>query len=91
MATGSMKGFALGREGAGIVRRIGSEVKKFQVGDRVIFSKPDAFSTTVNVPETLCAAIPGHLSLTDASTLPLAFAIAIHSLINIGQLEKGQV
>jgi NADPH:quinone reductase-like Zn-dependent oxidoreductase len=90
-ATGGLKGFAFGREGAGVVRRVGSKVDKVHVGDRVLFCRPDASSTTLTINQRLCEKIPEDLSFVDAATLPLAYATAIHSLLRVGRLEKGQV
>ncbi|KAI5927620.1 hypothetical protein F4810DRAFT_648575 [Camillea tinctor] len=90
MATGAMKGFPIGREGAGIVRKVGSGVTKLQAGDRVMFLKPGSFATAVRAPQTLCEKIPEGLDFANAATLPLAFATAYYSLNEVGHLKKGQ-
>ncbi|KAI1488819.1 hypothetical protein F5X96DRAFT_684632 [Biscogniauxia mediterranea] len=90
MATGAMKGFAIGREGAGVVRKVGSGVSKFRAGDRVVFLKPGSFATAVRAPQALCGKIPDGVDFVDAATLPLAFATAYHSLIEVGHLKKGE-
>ncbi|KAI0593381.1 hypothetical protein F4775DRAFT_607795 [Biscogniauxia sp. FL1348] len=90
MATGTMKGFAIGREGAGVVRNVGSGVSKFCPGDRVVFLKPGSFATAVRAPQALCEKIPEGVDFVDAATLPLAFATAHYSLIEVGHLKKGE-
>ena len=84
-------GSGLGLDAAGIVRRVGSHVTDLSPGNRVIALGSECFSTSVTMVRNCCARIPDELSLKDASTMPLAFATAIHSLIDVGQLKKSQV
>lgn len=81
----------IGLEGAGVVHRVGSEVKDFKVGDRVIIFEHGCFSTRMAISAKLCAKIPGDLSFEEAATLPCVYSTVIHSLLTIGRLEKGQV
>jgi NADPH:quinone reductase-like Zn-dependent oxidoreductase len=81
----------LGLEGSGIVRRVGSEVTHVHAGDRVIFLATPAFSTRIVVPGTLVVAIPAEVSLEQAATVGCAYTTAIHCLLNVGRLERGQV
>ncbi|KAK4184985.1 hypothetical protein QBC35DRAFT_32555 [Podospora australis] len=80
----------LGLEGGGIVLDVGPDVKDLHPGDRVMFLADGSFATHVVTPERLCARIPQRLSFEDAATMPAVFATALCSLINIGQLSKGQ-
>ncbi|KAK6196628.1 putative secondary metabolism biosynthetic enzyme [Pestalotiopsis sp. IQ-011] len=79
-----------GVEGAGVITRIGSDVKAMNVGDRVLFLHRGCFVTSAIVPEHACARIPDKLSFDEAATMTFAFATAIYSLVNAGGLEKGQ-
>ena len=82
----------LGLEAAGIVSRVGLGVHSLAEGDRVFALAPSGcFSTRVVLPFSLCVKIPDSLSFEEAATMPICFATAIHSLIDIGQAEKGQV
>lgn len=45
----------------------------------------------MTISEALCEKIPDKMSFTDAASMPLVFGTAIHSLINMGRLSKGQV
>ena len=82
----------LGLEAAGVVSRIGLRVQSLAEGDRVFALAPNGcFSTTIVLPASLCVKIPESLSFEEAATMPICFATAIQSLINIGQVEKGQV
>jgi NADPH:quinone reductase-like Zn-dependent oxidoreductase len=92
VATGVIKlpELNLGYEGAGIVSRIGPNVKKFRIGDRVLFYGKNTFSSVITATKMLFEKIPDELTFTDASTMPMIFVTAIYSLITIGRLEKGQ-
>ena len=80
-----------GLEGAGIVNRIGPNVKGLQPGDRVLFIAHHSFATHVVMSENLCEKIPDDLSFEDAATIPCVFATSYHSIFNMGNLRKGQV
>jgi NADPH:quinone reductase-like Zn-dependent oxidoreductase len=82
---------AFGLEAAGVVRRIGSEVKTLKVGDRVVCSERQAFSTLITTLELLCVKIPDVLSFNEAATMLILYTTVIHSLINIGGLANRQV
>ena len=47
--------------------------------------------SAVTVPHTLVEPIPENMTFVDAATMPICYSTVIESLINIGQLEKGQV
>ncbi|KAH7083527.1 putative polyketide synthase [Paraphoma chrysanthemicola] len=79
-----------GLEAAGLVTRIGSSVKDFQVGDRVVCLKKSAFAKYICVPEFACAKIPPGVGLEEASSMLVPYTTAIHSLINVGKLVEGQ-
>lgn len=80
-----------GCEAAGIIRRVGSGVTSFAFGDRVAVIDRNTFSTTHVTRETLCVKIPDTLSFEEASAMFFPYATAMHSLMTIGNLEKGQV
>ncbi|KAL9019704.1 MAG: hypothetical protein Q9185_003042 [Variospora sp. 1 TL-2023] len=79
-----------GCEGAGIVRRVGSEVRSLAIGDRVAVIDRKTFSTSHITREILCVKIPDSLSFDEASAMFFPYATAMHSLMTIGNLEKGQ-
>ncbi|PYH79566.1 KR domain-containing protein [Aspergillus uvarum CBS 121591] len=79
---------APGCDTAGVVRQVGSQVRDLSPGDRVVACEPGALATSVIAPRSSCARIPDDLSLDNASTLPWAFATAIYSLIQVGQLNE---
>ncbi len=81
----------LGLDAAGIVRRIGPRVQDLSVGDRVFAIGPGSFATSMAIPAMQCARLPDSLPLEEAATMPLAFATAIYSLMDLGQLKESQV
>ena len=82
---------ALGSDGSGIVRQTGSKVKDLMIGDRVFVLTRGCFSTFLKSSASHCAKIPPDLSFEDAATMPSVYSTVIHSLIDIGRLEKDQV
>ena len=81
----------IGLEAAGVVRRTGPAVQNLHVGDRVIVLGRNTFSSQVIESELLMAKIPDDLIFTEAATLAVAYSVAIYSLINVGNLQAGQV
>lgn len=81
----------LGLEGAGVVRRLGSQVKTLRVGDRVAMIERGVFSSVVTTLEILCVKLPDDLDFNEASTMFFPYVTAMHSLMTIGGLERGQV
>lgn len=80
-----------GYEAGGIVRRVGANVTKVQVGDRAICTSINAFATVVKDNQLLFEKIPDSLSFNEVATMGLVFSTAIYSLIDVGRLKKGQV
>lgn len=81
----------LGLETTGTVSRIGSSDSDLSIGDRVFALAPNGCITTRAVlPAALVVRIPDDLSFEDAATMPICFATAIRSLIDVGQVESGQ-
>ncbi|KAE9370652.1 hypothetical protein N431DRAFT_559764 [Stipitochalara longipes BDJ] len=81
----------LGLEVSGEVRSVGANVRDISLGDRVLAMPPKpCFKTHVTVPAVLVERIPDSLGFEDAATMPICYTTVLESLINIGQLEKGQ-
>lgn len=79
-----------GIEGSGVVRRVGSGVHNLQVGDHVILASAGLLCTQKVLPADACLKLPSNISLQDAATVLCVFTTAIHSLVNMGNLQKGQ-
>jgi len=80
-----------GRDLAGTVEAIGSEVTCFKPGDEV-FGEADGgtFAEYACVSEKLLARKPNNLGFEDAAAIPLAGVTALQGLRDHGQLESGQ-
>ncbi|RDA88225.1 hypothetical protein CP532_0333 [Ophiocordyceps camponoti-leonardi (nom. inval.)] len=81
----------LGFEASGVVKRIGTAVTNVKVGDRVMAMSTKCFSTQLRAHHQLVFPLPHGISFEDGASIPVAFLTVVHSLINVGQLKKGQV
>ncbi|KAK5991611.1 Highly reducing polyketide synthase gloL [Cladobotryum mycophilum] len=79
-----------GFEASGIIIRTGSAVEDFKVGDRVFALSDGLFATRRVLSTNQVALVPAGLSLENAATMPIVYMTVIYSLINLGQLTKGQ-
>ncbi len=81
----------MGVDFAGTVEAIGSEVTRFDVGDRVFGGWSGAFGEYVSMPETRgLAKIPDDISFEQAAATPIAAITALQALRDKGQLQEGQ-
>lgn len=82
----------LGSDFAGIVTEIGSNVKDFQIGDRVFgSSKSGTYAEYTVIKEKNCISrIPDNLSFEQAAALPFGAMTSLTFIRDIGKLEKGQ-
>ncbi len=82
----------LGIDTAGVIRKVGSNVRNVAVGDRIFALAPHGCITSrLVLPSSLAVKLPDDLSFEDAATMPCCFATAIHSLLDVGGMVKGQV
>ena len=87
-----LEGVPLGIDTTGIIRRVGSKVRNVKAGDRIFALAPHGCITDrLYLPSTLAVKLPDELTFEDAATMPCCFATAIHSLLNVGGMAKGQV
>jgi NADPH:quinone reductase-like Zn-dependent oxidoreductase len=86
--------FVLGNELAGEVIAIGSDVKRFRVGDRVFArvakDRAGAFAEQACVDEDDAAHMPRNLDFTAAAAVPLAALTALQALRDELHVEPGQ-
>lgn len=83
--------FTTGCECAGIVRRLGPGVTKFQIGDRVAVMSKGTYANRVRVADGRAHSIPDWMSYEDAATIPLVYMTALYSLFHLANLREGQV
>ncbi len=83
--------FVVGMEGAGVVQDIGPEVKRFKVGDKVIFKgKTGACSEYVNVEEVAAECLPASLSFEGGAAFAVTFYTAYIAMAVKGGLKPGE-
>jgi acyl transferase domain-containing protein/acyl carrier protein/phospholipid N-methyltransferase len=83
-------GKLLGLECAGRVIAVGEQVSDFAIGDEVIAAKSCTLTSHLTVDTQFVTHKPRHLSLEQASTIPLAFLTAFYSLHTLGGMQRGE-
>ncbi|CAG8955553.1 hypothetical protein HYFRA_00009507 [Hymenoscyphus fraxineus] len=81
---------SLGWEGSGIVKRVGSKVTHLKPGDRVAAFGENLLQTSVTMKSAAVVKIPDSMSFHEASSSFFPYVTAMHSMVNVGGLEKGQ-
>ena len=81
-----------GREGAGIIEKVGSSVTKFAPGDRVWFSAPVTGSAAEYsvVESTSTFPLPDNVSFVEGSTLGIAYLTAYRALFVKARAQAGE-
>ncbi|KAE9548570.1 hypothetical protein FO519_008221 [Halicephalobus sp. NKZ332] len=81
-----------GREGAGIIEKVGSGVKNVAPGDRVWFSTPvtGSASTYSVVESTSVFPLPENISFVEGSTLGIAYLTAFRALFVKAKARPGE-
>lgn len=84
----------LGNDVAGVVVRVGRNVRQFKPGDEV-YARPDqdrigTFAEFIAVNEDSLALKPGNLSMEEAASIPLVSLTAWQVLVEAARLKKGQ-
>ena len=80
----------LGRDVAGTVVEIGSEVTRFAVGDEVYGVAPGSFAQFAVGHEDKLALKPATTSYEQAAVVPISGLTALQSLVDVGRVQPGQ-
>ena len=80
----------LGFDAAGIVRRVGTEVSRFKVGDGVAMYGHGSHRTIHRSKADFCALIPDGLSFEQAATIPVVHGTAWYGLVQLARVKRGQ-
>jgi NADPH2:quinone reductase len=80
---------AIGGEGAGEVIAVGSEVRGFKPGDRVMGRCSGAFSAYALMEQVEAMVVPAGVSWEQAASVPLTFLVAFDMLVLQGHLKAG--
>jgi NADPH:quinone reductase-like Zn-dependent oxidoreductase len=89
-AMGQLPDSKIGLDAAGIVRRVGSAVTKFQLGDSVAVYGHGAHRTIHRTREELCALMPKGMTYEQAATIPAIHGTAWNALVRLARVQKGQ-
>lgn len=73
---------------AGIVRGIGSNVSKLQVGDRVVFCKWTTVQSRIRLQFDMCKVLPEDTSFDKAVSIASVSGLAWYSLIKLARITK---
>ncbi|KAK3356488.1 reducing type I polyketide synthase [Lasiosphaeria hispida] len=79
----------LGLEGAGIVRRVASDVTKFKLGQRVVVFEKGTFANRIIATTERTHALPDSMTFEEASTLPAVYLTSMYSLFHLANLKRG--
>src|SRR5665213_157046 len=84
----------LGNDLAGTVVAVGSDVRRFKIGDEV-YARPDksrigAFAERIAIGEPDMALKPVSLGMTEAAALPLVALTAWQALVERARVKSGQ-
>jgi NADPH:quinone reductase-like Zn-dependent oxidoreductase len=79
-----------GRDVAGVVDAVGSEVTGFAVGDQVIGTADGSFAELAVVAQDRLAVKPAGLSWEEAAVLPVSGVTALQAVRDAGRVREGQ-
>ncbi|HQZ72587.1 MAG: NADP-dependent oxidoreductase [Anaerolineae bacterium] len=86
--------FVLGHDLAGIVMRVGAEVRDYKVGDEVYARPRDlrigAFAEYIAVDDADIAPKPQSLTMEESAAIPLVALAAWQALVDLAQVKPGQ-
>ncbi|KAI1825627.1 ketoacyl-synt-domain-containing protein [Xylaria intraflava] len=89
-ANGKLAMADFGVEASGIVTSVGNKVRGIKVGNRVAVMAQGAFATFVRTKAAFAFKLPEHISFEAGATMPLAYATAYQSLIELGRLRHDE-
>ncbi|KAF5641441.1 polyketide synthase [Fusarium tjaetaba] len=79
-----------GIEVSGVVRRLGSAVTGFSIGDRIMsICYRGGFSTHFTAKHHYMHKIPDEMSFEEAATIQCCFSTVIYALVDLGKMRKG--
>ena len=90
IAMGQIQHPVLGYEGSGIIHRVGAKVTKFKQGDSVIYMGLGSMRTLIRSHESCVHVLPANMTLEEGVTIPIAYATAYQSLIEVARMRKGE-
>jgi NADPH2:quinone reductase len=84
-------GARIGLECAGEVEAVGSAVKKFKAGDRVMAAAPGGYAEYIAANERRTSRIPANnMTYEQASCMPVALQTLHNAIVTAGRLKRGE-
>lgn len=77
-------------EVAGVITAVGSNVKSWKLGDRVVGLMVAQFGNQVRIDNKNVVAIPDSVTFADAASIPWVYFTAWYCLTYVARIEKGQ-
>ena len=90
ISMGQIQDTMLGAECSGYVRRLGTNVKGFNVGDRALTWRLGCHQSYVRNPAAMFHLIPDDMSFVVAASIPIVYCTVYYSLFDAGRLRKGE-
>lgn len=90
IAMGQIPRPELGHEACGVVSRTGRGVTEVSLGDRVVFVGPGAMKTHLRANQSNFLKIPDNMTLEEGASIPIAYATAYRSLVEVARLQRGE-
>ncbi|WP_121716813.1 NAD(P)-dependent alcohol dehydrogenase [Streptomyces sp. E5N91] len=79
-----------GLDAAGVVERVGADVRGFGPGDRVLGFCPGAFAEYACTTAPMLVPVPEGLTFEQAAALPMAAVTALRGIRTVGRARSGQ-
>ncbi|RBQ79289.1 hypothetical protein FVER14953_09959 [Fusarium verticillioides] len=90
IALGKVIGEAFGQECAGVVTRVGTDVDRVSVGDRVCGLLRGTFKTFARGSQWQFAKIPSSIDYAVAAAVPVVYTTAYYGLHDLARLQAGE-
>ncbi|KAI1412497.1 putative FSP1 [Hypoxylon sp. FL1857] len=92
VAMGQLNERVTGLEGAGVITRVGSEAAEhgYAVGDHVFCLLRESFGSRARIEWTAVMRMPTGINFEEAASLPVIFATAYISLVEIAKVQRGE-
>lgn len=86
-AISGRSGAVVGRQGTGVIARVGSAVTRFTVGQEVAVLKAHSYRTLLRQDQSLIQALPANISATEGAALPTTYSAAYYALAEIARVS----
>lgn len=90
IALGQVIGEAFGQECAGVVTRVGKDVKRVAVGDHVCGLLRGTFKTFARGTQWQFVRMPPAINYTDAAAMPVVYTTAYYGLHDLARIQPGE-